>query len=187
MSHVPVATVEMSTNLRRQRADQRSSITILVLGDGMCVLFLVHSIVVDNANSVFPPTCCFLGILATTMERLFELLNELYSDFVKLASTRDTPFFLGGDLFSLSGDGRSVRFLCAYSSICQIDVFSFWLLLSFNFCLFLATMNTHFFLSFAKNFLLLFLSLGLSLDLKCCSASMPLPPFTLDYYYSVVT
>ena len=34
MSRVPVSTIEMSTNMRKKRADQRSSITILVLGDG---------------------------------------------------------------------------------------------------------------------------------------------------------
>ena len=39
MSRVPVSTIEMSTNMRKKRADQRSSITILVLGDGRSFFF----------------------------------------------------------------------------------------------------------------------------------------------------
>ena len=59
MSHVPVSTIEMSTSMRKTRADQRSSITILVLGDGTSFVFFFGAFLlfvwIHNANTMDLP------------------------------------------------------------------------------------------------------------------------------------
>lgn len=135
MSHVPVATVETSTNLRKQRADQRSSITILVLGDGTCVLCLCSFSRLGQCDSIG----AYLEILTTTMMRHWK--DSMSSNLIMSSFRREIPLgFIEGippfliwwrsvcvhytvSIFFLVLHGQSVT--CLISSFCIPFVFLF--------------------------------------------------------------
>ena len=93
MSHVPVSTIEMSTSMRKKRADQRSSITILVLGDGRSFVFWCFLLLRGyDANAKDLPLLEAILPIKFCLICNAEMLQETHGDKIHVFDFLNGPF-----------------------------------------------------------------------------------------------